>query len=283
MKYGFSIWYGSKSILSEIERAGRLGFDYVELSLDFVWPEGLEKQKKMIKNSLKENGLEMSFIAPHTDVRLANPRREIREGGQKLLKKVLKFATYFNPPFLIFYIRGGSEPLNFAGYLPKYKFSIIEDAINKAALESFDILTKKAKKYNIKLALENSGRGLFSKMKDFRLLITDDRFHLCCDIGHILRSSSLLNDKNNYTITNIKKWYDFFGRKIIASHIHDAKIEGGKVRDHLNLGEGNLDMKKVASLLSKTKCNYIKLETFSAYNSDYLMKENLKNAKNVFG
>jgi sugar phosphate isomerase/epimerase len=193
-----------------------------------------------------------------------------------LLKKVISFVSYFDPIFLIFYIRGDSEPLHFSEFISHKKIKNVEDAIEKASHESLKILTREARKRNVQLAMENSGKGKFSTADDFIPYLKYEEFNLCYDIGHSIRSSS---SRDVYKI--IEKWCKKFEKYIITSHIHDVKINR-EVIDHLNIGEGDLNFKEISNLLSITTCNYIKLETFSAYSSNSLLRKNLKEIKNAF-
>jgi sugar phosphate isomerase/epimerase len=111
-------------------------------------------------------------------------------------------------------------------------------------------LSEFAKTKNVQLCLENNILSSIDELEDAFNTNPDLKMNL--DIGHL---NVLLHKKSNITIEDyLKKLKD----KIIYLHIHD---NDGKSDEHLALSDGNVDYRKIFSLLDFNKVERIVVET----------------------
>jgi sugar phosphate isomerase/epimerase len=78
--------------------------------------------------------------------------------------------------------------------------------------------------------------------KDMAELVDGTEMKICFDIGHA------------NTVNQIDDIIDALGDRIANIHIHDNT---GSNDDHMTIGDGNIDFKKVLSRLSRYKGRYI--------------------------
>jgi len=58
----------------------------------------------------------------------------------------------------------------------------------------------------------------------------------------------------------IERWIENCGAKILVVHLHDCCLTDKQ--DHLSFGRGDLDFDAVFTLLKRTSCKYLLIETF---------------------
>jgi len=271
MKFAIPIWYGDRSLKFAFEMAHRLGFDYIEFSLDYPWPDRLKKEEISLLEKLEdEYGLEIAFHGPWAGKVISHPRDEISDACLKIYEKCLKFARKFNPLYFNFHQ---------FGYSATSGFEEIRKRIFDKALETTRVIVNFGRGFPV--TVENNPGRLFGRPKDIKLLldwITDLNF--CFDVGHaavskweIQRGKSVPDEK-----LEIKDWLELFKDRILTVHLHDCLIEdNSKPMDHFAIGKGNLDFESIARAVKKTSCRYALLETFYRERGVYASEEDLKN------
>ncbi len=221
----------SKDILSEIRRAKKLGLDYVEIGIEgpLGMPEILVKKKKQILNLLTKQG--MPAIG-HTAwwMHLGSPYPEVRKGWIKEAKKALRAANKINIKLLNFHAHSSGMFL----MLKNEKKKVLDNYVS-----SMKEMVSYGKKFGVKVMLENAGENKeITRVSDIKYILDRVKglgFHL--DVGHANIWGNPL------------KFINTFRKKIVHVHFHDNH---GLKDEHLPIGEGDIDYKKVVQALKKT-------------------------------
>jgi len=271
MKFAANVWYGDRPLKSTFEMAQRLGFDYIELSLDYPWPDHLTSEEMKLFGKLKEEyGLEIAFHGPWAGKALYHPRDEISDACVKVYKKCLKFAGRFNPLYFNFHQMG---------YVSTSGFEEIRKEIFCKALETTRKIVNFGKGFPV--TIENNPNRFFGHPKDIKLLLDEIKdLNFCFDVGHAIVSKwEIQRGKSGSTEKlGVEDWLKLFKDRILTVHLHDCKVErDSKPVDHYVIGKGNLDFESIAKAVKKTSCKYILLETFYRERGVYASEEDLKN------
>ncbi len=251
-KIGFSLWYGNKSKKELIEQMHSLGFDYVEISLDYPWPYDEYEFSNIIKLT-KTIGLEISFHGPWRDIRLASPIDEIAYSSRKVVKKIVDNISKFEPKY--FNIHLISEEITFDNK--------VRDKIISRAKETIRFLEELSEEYSIAITVENNPHGHFSFPTYFTQVgLNSIRF--CLDIAHAIVAYYNAGETSYTPLGVISDWINALGKeKIHVIHVHDIVKKNDTYANHYYFGLGFLNLHEISKLIcSKTNAKYILLETF---------------------
>jgi sugar phosphate isomerase/epimerase len=219
-----------------------MGFKHVEI--DLIKPHSnLEtftaSRIKTLIDIIKRKKATISIHIPYT-VNPSDPIEMIRRANVKYFEKCIILASKIGAKYVTAHI-------GYCNGLPTWK-GTRENALERLALSLKKILGF-AKKYKIYLALENVNPMpadseffyLGDSMNDFDYLFSKVRspyLKMCLDVGHA------------NTIEGPLAYVTKYSDKIIGVHIHD---NGGKYDEHLAIGEGNIDWKKLVLGFKKIK------------------------------
>lgn len=262
MKYG-AMNLPTKSIIKEIEELGKLGFDYIELTIDApeATPEIILKDKDRIKETLSAHQLEIMAHLP-TFLSIADLYKSIRNTSINEYIKALEAGTALG--IKKFVIHPGS--IRGLGKQVKHKAT-------KYADESLALIVSKAAELNVTLCIENMFPDTFSptephEFEKFFLNHPELRFTL--DIAH-----AHIGTKKDRSTEFIRR----YAEKLSHIHISDNY---GKEDSHLPIGVGMIDFRKIFKELNNIGYDEsITLEVFSR-DRDYL-KMSLDKIKQMWG
>lgn len=274
MKFGRNVWYNNRPLEKIFEKTSNLGFDYIELSLDFPWPEGFtEKEIRLLENLKEEFGLELAFHGPWAGKQPAHPRDEISRASLEIYKKTLKFAEKFSPLYLNFhqYVEVATDKL---------------EEIQKLILKKFFNSTKEILSFaKFPVTIENMPNLWFGLPSQFKSLLEIENFNLCLDVGHaaIVKCFQEKEFKSSRKEKfELKDWIENFKDKILVVHLHDCLIEEEKEPiDHIPIGEGSLNFEEISASIKKTNCKYILLEIFRLKNFKPITEKALKESLEI--
>jgi len=239
-----------KDLEKEIKYAFRNKFDFIDLTLEgkAVYNKININEVKKLLNKYKKKDF---FAIGHTSWYLTpgDELDEFREATIKVMKKNLRIFSDLNINLVNIHLIAFS-------FLSKK-----ETAEN--FIETFKKLITMAKKYDIKIMIENCEPSVDINMVGNVLKkVPDLKLHL--DVGH-----ANLNYKKNKT----EDYFRRFKNKI--AHIHVSDNHGGKDDEHLGIGKGNINWKKIVKILKKY--NYdktITLETFKGSKNQCVRSKN---------
>ena len=262
MKFG-KLTSPMKDVLGEIKIAHDLGFDYVEIVIEgpAETPEIILKEKKKVLKLLKKYKL---FAIAHTfwSMELGSDYEPVRKGWLEEGKKIIRLCNELEIRLVNFHSHSRGLYIKDK----KGKKTVLNNLIR-----SLRELVEYGKKYNVEVMLENAAESYeITDLKDFKYIIDrvpDLKVHL--DIGHAFLYGGM---------KNIENFIKIFKNKIVHIHIHD---NNGKWDEHLPLGAGSIDYKKVIKFLKKIKYN--KTITFEIFSRDLdLIEFSLKKLKKLF-
>ena len=212
-----------KEAYSAIEDVGKLGFDYVEITLD-SFPDLDKINTKKLKQILQRNNLKTTVHYPwvfQVYFKSSALNQAIIKQFEKLTQTLKKLKTEYiviHPP-----------------KLGEFERPLIKE---KDLFNHFRKLAKIAKKNNIKLGVENL--PWLNDIKEIKKYLKIPNIYFVLDVGH----SNLKVSKANF-----EQLLKNFHKKTIAFHLSDNK----GIDDHLMIGQGNINWKKFFQLVKKYK------------------------------
>lgn len=249
-KYGL-LTKPTNDVVSEINEFGRLGFDYTEIGIEEPCgtPKILRKNKKKILLALKNNNM---FAVGHTAywVDFGTGHENVREGWIKEGKEMIKVASALGIGLLNFHFYPGTGSL-------KKRFPECRRIFLDNFVKSMKELSAFAKSNDITLMLENipHRHGNPYTIKEFGYVINHvPNLMVHLDIAHAFTEGRS---------AKIDEYIRKFSKKLVHIHAHDNH---GKKDEHLPLGRGKINFRRVASSLKKI--NYNRTITFEVFTSD---------------
>jgi len=228
--------YPKNDLVKEIKWISENGFDFIDLTIEPLKAYKIDVKK--VKKALKDFNLK---AIGHTNPFLPSifPIQSIRK---VCLDEFKKYIDIFS--------KLGIDLVNIH---PFYEAPLLSDEDKiKANIKFLKQVNKLCKSRGITLMFENYIKPFDSPKVFGRILkeIPDLKIHL--DVGHC----NIYQEKN-LTEAFFKK----FGNKVIHLHLSDNK---GKEDEHLPLGCGNIEWKKIIKIIKEYKFNKtITLEIFS--------------------
>ncbi|ABN70374.1 Xylose isomerase domain protein TIM barrel [Staphylothermus marinus F1] len=272
IRIGIPIWIGSfidHSIEEVINLISTYKIDLIEVSIDYPWPY---KEMDLLNNLISEvinYDIKISLHAPWRDIPLATPYDYLGEHIVKLLSQILNPILNRLPyeTYIVFH------PLTMQ------KIDILsnrKDIVSKTQ-KRMNFLRELINK-NTTILLENLSRGFGSEPSYLREIVLGlDKYNigLCLDVGHLAMRyfrelSGVYTDFYEYLKEVITILND---TQIPTVHLHDTD---GKTHEHLLIGEGKLDFKKILKILNKLKPKYIVYEMFRSRKTKATLEEILK-------
>lgn len=253
MKFGMPAWFGSKKLEKAVGLAKKIGFDYVEVGLDYPWPEKISRsEKKDAIRLAKRLGVGFAFHGPCTGLGLADPREATRACGVKVVGNLLEFSRDFDPLYFNIHLQL-EQPTTFGLGTVAY------DAL-AAAKKSAAELVALGQQREVQITFENTPDlifGLSGVMKN----VLPPQAALCLDIGHVKVVDHLLKNSGERDL-DVAGWMKLFKKRIIACHLHDV-ADG---RDHLPFGKGELRIREILKDMKKTSVKTASIEIFKKKN-----------------
>ncbi|MEM4699824.1 MAG: sugar phosphate isomerase/epimerase family protein [Candidatus Nezhaarchaeales archaeon] len=256
------VWPKVKSLAKALEKANEYGFDYVEASLDYPWPEELRGTAlRKIKEAKEMFGVKLAIHAPWRDVALASPRQCLREGALRLFEECLEFSAKV-------------EALYFNVHVTTHEAWTIEGVrreIEGAALASISHLAAKAREAGVRLTIENNPEPLFGVPGMLKPLVEVDGVRLCLDVGHVAYTNWIIEGRGlkafEGEVASLEEWIESFKGKVLVGHVHDYIANERSFQDHLLPGAGGADVGKDLELLMRGGCEMVVLEVHWASRS----------------
>jgi sugar phosphate isomerase/epimerase len=250
MKYG-AMNLPTKSIVKEIEEIGKLGFDYIELTIDApeATPEIILKNQDKIRETLSAYQLEVVGHLP-TFVSIADLYESIRKSSIDENIKALEAGVALGIKKFVIHpgtIRGLGKQ--------------VKDKANKYADKSLANIVKKAKELQVTLCLENMFPETHAPTEPYELekiFFKHPVLMFTLDIAH-----AHIGTKKNRSTEFIRRYANRL------SHLH-VSDNFGKDDCHLPIGAGMIFFNRIFKELKDTGYDEtMTLEVFSR-DRDYL-------------
>ena len=255
VRIGIPLWPGSRRIGELLASAWRMGADYVEVSLDYPWMNGLRlEEEKALRRAVGEWGFRIGVHGPWRDVALASPIEEVWEASLRLFReKVMRVASTLEADYINMHV--------------STEENVEDKPIRGAALargvEAVRLLAEEAWSIGAELTVENVPRKLCSTVDDVAgILDSVPRARFCLDVAHAL-ASYLWRSRDPSLIHEIlDHWTAALGSRAYVLHVHDVRIKEGRIVEHLPLGSGLLSRSELEAVASRVRPAYVLLEVF---------------------
>lgn len=250
MKYG-AMNLPTKSIVEEIEEIGKLGFDYIELTIDApeATPEVILKNENRIKEMLSTHQLEVIGHLP-TFVSIADLYESIRKSSIEENIKALEAGVALGIKKFVIHpgtIRGMGKQ--------------VKNKATKYADKSLATIVKKAHELQVTLCLENMFPATHAPTESYEFekpFLKHPDLMFTLDIAH-----AHIGTKKNRSIDFIRQYADRL------SHLH-LSDNFGKDDCHLPVGAGMIYFSRIFNELKEIGYDKtLTLEVFSR-DRDYL-------------
>lgn len=261
MKLGYVFWHEDGEIPSLLKRAKKWGIDFVEICLDYPWPDAFSDDEiSAAKKTLANTGMDMAFHGPLGGILLFHPRKEMVDAAIKIHKKCLKFAASLNPLYYNFHIKTHPLELRIKGNW---------DAALQNCLNGLDDLIELARELDVRLVMENSTTtGYLAPIEE----LLPRRIDFNLDIGHWFAGAR----KRGYE--RLEKIVSLLEERIAVLHLHDCKFQGAPIKDHLPLGQGDINFNRVFQTLKRGRIQMMALEMVPK--EARILRQNLSTARN---
>lgn len=232
-------------IVEEIKTIKKLGCDYVEIAVEgpFNLPEILELRKAEIKKALKLFDYPpVAHFAWWAD--LGSPLEEVRLGWVEETKSAMRIAKDL-----------GCEKFTVHSHSTGM-YARTQETLKPVLdnyVKSLDEILVFGKKIGIQLMFENAAeKNEIVYFKNFKYIadrVPKVAIHI--DIGHAFANGGM---------RTVEEFINYFSDRIIHFHFHDNH---GKQDEHLSVGNGKIDFKRVVKLVEKI--NYSNTITFEVF------------------
>jgi sugar phosphate isomerase/epimerase len=197
-------------------------------------------------DALHSAGLFTTIHAPFLDLNPGAIDVTIRDATRKRFIQVFHVAELLRPKVIVFH--PGFDELRYGDN----RLAWLKNSI--AFWEEFIPL---AKKQNCIIAVENIFEKEPSTLLGLLEAINDPFFRHCFDVGHW----------NMFTSVSMEEWFEALGPFIAEVHLHDNH---GRADEHLPIGEGVIDFKKLFFLLERFAPDSVK--TLEAHSVERMMR-----------
>lgn len=243
-------------VMSELETISELGFDYLELTMDppLAHHTLIREQKSQIMKALESHNMGMVCHLP-SFLAIADLTKSLREASVKEMTDSLQMASEM----------GASKAVLHPWYITGLG-ALVADQAKQYGLESVAVIVDKADRLGMTLCIENMFPRARSIIEPDGFVEVFDRFptlKLTLDTGH----AHIARKGKNRNLEFMEKFGDRIG------HVH-ASDNFGKEDNHLPVGAGNLDFRKIIKGLKGI--GYDKTMTLEVFSRD---KEYLRTSR----
>ena len=227
-----------KKLVDEIHLFGEMNFDYLELTIEHphARPEFIEKNKKEILDAVQSYNLGIIAHLPWY-FSLAHPYERIEKAVHTEFISAFRTASLMGAKKITLHTETMSPSI-------QSRESHVEGTVR-----SLKVLHREATNMGLDLLIENLDAKSFS-IKEFSRLFSEVDMGMTFDIGHA----------NTARGEGYENYLRNFSPRIRHVHLHD---NFGQNDDHLPLGAGKMDVKKVVDTLKSKYDGSITLEVHS--------------------
>lgn len=248
MQLGLPWWIGAGEPGEGIRLAAETGYDFVELSLDAPWPEGLDPLA--LADEAEDAGIALGFHGPWRTQSLAHPREALARGAREVAQSCVQAARSAEAEYVVFHV----DARGFRGY-PRE--TVVEAGL-ETAHASLQALARSAGE-ELDLLVENttSPMGTPAELADFLEAVPDVGF--CLDPGHAAIQAH--HDETTWTVAD---WRDALAQRWQLTHLMDVLETEGRVHDHLLPGAGEADIDSILEAAREAGAEWTLVEAFRA-------------------
>lgn len=250
MELGLPWWIGAGDPAEGIGLAARAGYDFVEISLDAPWPEGIDPIA--LAEEADDAGVSLGMHGPWRTQALAHPREPLAQAAREIAHDCLTAAQAAGAGYIVFHV----DARGFAGY-PRE--DVVEQGL-QTAHASLQALSRSAGD-DLDVLVENTTRplGTPSELASFLEPLADVGF--CLDPGH---AAILAERDESAPAWDASSWSQLLSDRPSLLHAMDIAYTEDGIRDHLLPGAGEADVGHVVSEVRQAGCSRVLVEAFYA-------------------
>ncbi len=243
----------TRPIEESLQAIARCGFDYVEIWLEHLWQHGQPPSPPKIKDLLAQTGLKATVHCPIMDLNITSPNPRIREESIRQTVEAAGFAAEIGARLMVLH--------------PGHRFSAKEEfAVHwKRQIQAIRRIVREAAELGTEIALENmeidSPKATVKDHTHLRRIKEDAQLPnlgLTLDTAHLRDSGKIV------------EFIESLGQDIIHTHISDSTAQ----KLHLQLGEGDLDFRRIVKALQAVGyAGVYSLETFIPGDEEILRRQ----------
>lgn len=240
--YGMPTLIECESLIKCIDLCKELGLDFIEINMNLPQYQKWSLDILKIKEKIKKEDI---FFTIHLDENLnvCDFNKDIAKAYMESVLYAIEIAKELNIPILNMHM---SKGVYFT--LPNervYLFSKYKELYLEKLIEFREACEKSIGKYNIKICIENCDGYKQFMIEGIEVLLKSEVFALTWDIGH---DYAINNKDSKFIESNIER--------LKHMHVHDAT----RLKNHLALGEGEVNIKRMLNFASENNCRCV-LET----------------------
>ncbi|MEM2188858.1 MAG: sugar phosphate isomerase/epimerase [Nitrososphaerota archaeon] len=263
-KLGFPIWYGYGPEISKIvEEAHRIGFDYIEISIDYPWPRGGEPSLSEVMKTIRGLGLSLGFHAPWRDLRLSSPFDEIRNASIKIFEKIALELSAYECDYLVAHLSTDQA----VDRIDEIRGEVVE-----AAIASAETLVEICRSLGLRLLVENVREDL-----EMFERIASRADGVCLDLGHVIISTARRLERDKID-AELERWLSSLKDKMEAIHYSGVKFDGKHARDHQLTDSSDKYLRLLKRWLTELRPRHILLEVFEGAGEEHAWPRQLADA-----
>lgn len=248
MRFGFPWWIGAGDPLEGVELADTLGYDFLELSLDAPWPQGLSAPD--VRDAVESRDVGLGVHAPWRDQALAHPRGVLAQAARTIAKQCIDWAIGAGASYAVFHVDARSF-----GRYPREQ--VVLDGLEHAR-QSLGALRAHAGD-DLEVIVENTSSPLGTPGELSRFLEDVPDVGFCFDPGH----AALVDEAGiDGAQREPEAWFQALGDRLTLVHLMDVAETPRGLVDHLVPGAGGLDLAGLLEATEQAGCDRVLVEAF---------------------
>ncbi len=200
-----------------------------EIGLDAAALENFGQDEfRSVAEKLRERGLLVTLHGPYMDLSSGSPDPDVWDLTRRRYDQVAELVPFFRPRSVVCH----------AGFEAR-RYGFLGEAWYQKSLEMWSWLARRLDDAGTKLMLENVFEEDPEDLKPLFDHLDPEKVGFCLDVGHC----------SAFSLASFESWIRCLGPYLGQLHLHDNH---GKKDDHLCLGRGNIDFRRIFSLLVET-------------------------------
>ncbi len=251
--FGYPVWIGSikDDILSKTELLKKQKIDLLEVSLEYPWPYKYTDKLSELISRVKDDEFRIGLHAPWRDLPYATPYTVL---DQAILDVIISSYEFL--------VREGAVP----EYIVVHPYTMQKIDIFDNRRDIINSLRRRtialAEKTSSIILLENLTKGFAGEITYLVESINGlENAGICLDVGHLAARF------NRELASHYDSFYDYLDEvvdvlrdtMVPVIHIHDVDRLN---REHLLIGEGILEFKRIYKSIAKLNPRFIVYEIF---------------------
>lgn len=249
MQLGLPWWIGAGEPEDGIDEAARTGYDFVEISLDAPWPEGIEPLA--LADRADDQDVSIGIHGPWRTQALAHPREELAQAAREVAQSCVAAARAAEADYIVFHVDA-------PGYRGHPRADVVEHGL-ETAHASLRALSRSAGD-ELAILVENttSPMGTPAEIAAFLEPLPDVGF--CLDPGHAMIHARRDEESPAW---DPGEWSQATGDAWTLTHLMDVLETDEGIRDHLMPGSGEADISAILDQARSVDADRVLVEAFS--------------------